>query len=61
MKDVLEGISPESVMEPFRFKIYLNNINNIGLYGKIFVRQIFMYADDLCVLYLYNQDLIWNG
>lgn len=43
------GVPQGSVLGPLLFKIYINDLNNIGLKGKVI-----MYADDLCVLYPYK-------
>lgn len=46
------GVPQGSVLGPLLFKIYLNDINNIGMKGKIF-----MYADDLCIFYPYTREM----
>lgn len=53
IEDVKCGVPQGSVLGPLLFKIYLNDINNFGLRGKVLI-----YADDLCVLYPYHQDIL---
>lgn len=50
--DVKSDVSQESVLSSLLFKIYVNAINNIGLFEKMS-----LYADDLCVLYPYHKDV----
>lgn len=50
---VKSGVPQGSVLGPLLFRIYLNDINNIGQKGKIF-----LYADDLCILYPYHQETL---
>lgn len=55
MGNVEFGVPQGSVLGPLFFNIYLNDINNLGLNGKIF-----MYADDLCILYPYKEHLVFK-
>ena len=41
-----------SVLGPLLFTIYVNDIINLDLHGKIY-----MYADDICVLYPYKHEI----
>lgn len=40
-------------MGPLLFSIYINDIKNIELFGKLFV-----YADDICLLYPYKHETV---
>ena len=42
-----------SVLSPLLFTIYVNDIVNLDLHGKIY-----MYADDICVLYPYKHETV---
>lgn len=53
IKPVLNGVPQGSVLGPLLFKLYLNDIANLELDGKLF-----MYADDLCVFYPYKENLV---
>lgn len=49
--DVECGVPQGSVLGPLLFTIYLNDIKNLGLSGKIFI-----YADDICIFYPYKHE-----
>ena len=49
---VERGVPQGSVLSPQLFTIYVNDIINLDLHGKIY-----MYADDICVLYPYKNEI----
>ena len=44
----------DSVLGPLLFTVYVNDIVNLDLYGKIY-----MYADDICLLYPYKHEIAY--
>lgn len=53
LQNIKYGVPQGSVLGPLLFAIYLNDINNLELNGRMF-----MYADDICVLYPYKENLV---
>lgn len=50
---VEHGVPQGSVLGPLLFKMYLNDITNLGLTGRIFI-----YADDICLIYPYKHETV---
>lgn len=48
---VEHGVPQGSVLGPLLFLIYVNDLENIGLTGRLF-----MYADDICLFYPYKSE-----
>ena len=53
MLDVQNGVVQGSCLGPLLFSIYLNELSNLQLTGKLY-----MFADDVCLFYPYKYDLI---
>ncbi|XP_075163247.1 uncharacterized protein LOC142235881 [Haematobia irritans] len=51
--DVKYGVPQGSGLGPLLFSIYLNDLKNLGLAGKLY-----MFADDVCLFYPYKSDTV---
>lgn len=52
-KPVKCGVPQGSIIGPLLFLIYINDLQNITFFGKLF-----MFADDICLLYNYKHQLV---